>query len=132
MTRIAHAVPFIALVRDAAPGRVELARDGGVTVRYRPGTRERALLRLAAVELARIHRAAGAQRIVPLVTPPLEWSAGQPFEPWLDALRDRPITPNRVLLFSGPPAARRAGSARTRGRASRTPTARSTGCAACG
>ena len=91
---------FIAIVRDRGTGRVELARDGGVTVRYAPGAAEQALLRRGAVELSRLHRAAGARRIVPLVTPPLTWDEGAPFDPWLEQLGRRPVSPNRVLLFT--------------------------------
>jgi choline dehydrogenase-like flavoprotein len=100
MRRAAHVAPFIAIVRDRSTGRVELARDGGVTVRYAPGEQERELLRLAALELARVHRAAGADTLIPLVTPPLPWRAGEPWQPWLDRLRARPVASNRVLLFS--------------------------------
>jgi choline dehydrogenase-like flavoprotein len=91
---------FLAIVRDRTEGRVSLARDGGVDVRYAPGPADRELLRRAQLELARIQRAAGAARIVPLTTPPLEWRQGEPFDPWLDQLTRRPIAPNRVLLFT--------------------------------
>jgi choline dehydrogenase-like flavoprotein len=91
---------FLAIVRDRGTGRVDAGRDGTVTVRYAPGPQDRELLRLAGLELARLHRAAGAERIVPLVTPPLEWRQGRPFEPYLDALKARPIASNRVLLFT--------------------------------
>ena len=100
MAGSARTAAFIGLVRDRNPGRVELARDGGVTVRYAPGAPERALLGRAMLELARLHRAAGAERIVPLVTPPATWDAGQPFEPYLAELGRRPISSNRVLLFT--------------------------------
>jgi choline dehydrogenase-like flavoprotein len=52
------------------------------------------------VELAKVHRAAGARRIVPLVTPPLDWDDGEPFDPWLASLGARPVASNRVLLFT--------------------------------
>ena len=91
---------FIAIVRDRSTGRVELASDGGVTVRYAPGAAERALLQQGARELARIHHAAGARRIVPLVTPPLTWDEGMPFDPYLAEIGRRPVTANRVLLFT--------------------------------
>ena len=71
-----------------------------MAVRYAPGPTERELLRLGALELARIHRAAGAHRITSLATPPLDWHLGDAFGPWLDALKARPIAPNRVLLFT--------------------------------
>jgi choline dehydrogenase-like flavoprotein len=100
MALAGHTAAFLAIVRDRGLGRVSADRDGGVTVRYAPRAQEAVLLRLAALELARLHRAAGADRIIPLVTPPLEWRAGRPFDPFLEALRARPIGPNRVLLFT--------------------------------
>ena len=100
MRRADGIAAFLAIVRDRSTGRVSVERDGSVSVGYAPGVQERELLRLAAVELARIQRAAGAERIVPLVTPPLDWRDGQPFEPYLEALKARPVAPNRVLLFT--------------------------------
>jgi choline dehydrogenase-like flavoprotein len=100
MAAAGRTAAFLAIVRDRTTGRVDLDRDGGVTVRYAPGAPERVLLRDAMLRLARVHRAAGAERIVPLVTPPLPWDAGRPFEPYLEALGRRPIAPNRVLLFT--------------------------------
>lgn len=100
MTRCDRAAAFIAIVRDRNPGRIELARDGGITVRYTPGPPERELLRNGSLALARIHRAAGAKQIVPLLTPPLEWREHDDFDSWLGRLRDRPISPNRILLFT--------------------------------
>jgi choline dehydrogenase-like flavoprotein len=52
------------------------------------------------LELARVHRAAGARRVVPLLTPPLTWDDGQLFERYLGELGRRPISPNRALLFT--------------------------------
>ena len=100
MTHCGHVAAFLAIVNDRSTGRVELARDGGVLVRYVPGARERHLLMRGSQEIGRIHHAAGAERIIPLVTPPLDWVKGQPFEPWLASLAKRPIASNRVLLFT--------------------------------
>jgi choline dehydrogenase-like flavoprotein len=100
MERCDRLASFLAIVRDEGVGRVDAGRDGAVTVRYAPGLQEREILRLASLELARLHRAAGADRIIPLVTPPLEWRTGQPFDPYLADLRARPIESNRVLLFT--------------------------------
>ncbi len=100
MTRCDGIAAFIALVRDRSEGRVSLARDGGVSIQYAPAKADQALLRRASLELAKIHRAAGAKRVIPLVTPPHDWRESQPFEPWLDALGARPISPNRILLFT--------------------------------
>ncbi len=100
MTQCDRTAAFLAIVRDRGTGRVDVGRDGAVTVRYAPGAQERELMRRASLELARLHRAAGAERIVPLVTPPLEWRTGQPFDPYLQRLEARPIEANRVLLFT--------------------------------
>jgi choline dehydrogenase-like flavoprotein len=94
------AAAFLGIVRDRTVGRVSIARDGGTSIDYQPGVADRELLRRASVELARIHRAAGARQIVPLVTPPLTWRDGESFEPWLETLGRRPIASNRILLFS--------------------------------
>ena len=100
MTRCDRVAAFLAIVRDESTGRVIAGRDGSVTVKYEPGARERELLRLGSLELARLQRASGAERVIPLVTPPLEWRRGEAFEPYLERLRARPIASNRVLLFT--------------------------------
>jgi choline dehydrogenase-like flavoprotein len=100
MTQCDQVAAFLAIVRDRTAGRVTLARDGGVAIRYAPGAADRELLRLGSLELARVHRAAGARRVIPLLTPPLDWHDGEPFDAWLDALARRPIEANRILLFS--------------------------------
>jgi hypothetical protein len=100
MTRCDGVAAFLGIVRDRNVGRISIARDGGTSIEYTPGAPERELLRRASVELAKVHRAAGARQIIPLVTPPHTWRDGQPFDPWLDALGQRSISANRILLFS--------------------------------
>ena len=100
LSEAAHAAAFLAIVRDRGAGRIDLARDGGVRIRYAVGPDERRLLERATVEVARVHRAAGARRIVTLHTPALELAADQPFEPFAAEISHRGISPNRILLFS--------------------------------
>lgn len=100
MTQCDHVAAFLGIVRDRNVGRISIARDGGTNIEYRPGVPERELLRRASVELARVHRAAGARHVIPLVTPPHAWRDGQPFGPWLEALGRRSVSANRILLFS--------------------------------
>ncbi len=100
MTQCDHVAAFLGIVRDRSVGRVSIARDGGTSIAYAPGAPERELLRRASVELARVHRAAGARQVIPLVTPPHTWRDGQPFDPWLEVLGRRSISANRILLFS--------------------------------
>ena len=77
-----------------------MARDGGTSIQYAPGDLEKSLISRATVELAKIHRAAGATDQIPLVTPPMTLRRGEAYEPWLAALGKRPVTANRVLLFT--------------------------------
>jgi choline dehydrogenase-like flavoprotein len=100
MARCDHVAAFLGIVRDRGTGRISIGRDGGVDISYQPGAAERELLRRASVELAKVHRAAGADRIIPLVTPPHGWREGEAFDPWLDGLGRRSISPNRILLFT--------------------------------
>jgi choline dehydrogenase-like flavoprotein len=100
MARAAHVAPLLGIVRDRTPGRVDLDRDGAVRIRYPVGRTERELLRRAMVELARIHRAAGADRIETLHTPLLAGDAGPGFDRLVAEIERRPVAPNRVLLFS--------------------------------
>ena len=100
MTRCDGIAAFLSLVRDRSEGRISLARDGGVSIQYAPGKADQALLRRASLEMAKVHRAAGAKRLIPLVTPPHDWRDGEPFEPWLESLAARSISANRILLFT--------------------------------
>jgi choline dehydrogenase-like flavoprotein len=100
MTQCDGIAAFLSLVRDRTEGRITLARDGGVDIHYAPGREDQALLRRASLEMARVHHAAGARQVIPLVTPPLDWHRGEAFEPYLAALGARPISANRILLFT--------------------------------
>ncbi|HEX9045160.1 MAG TPA: GMC family oxidoreductase [Candidatus Limnocylindrales bacterium] len=100
MSEARNVAAFLAIVRDRTVGRVDLDRDGAVRVRYRPGAAERALLRRGMVELARIHRAAGARRQEALATPPITLEPGGSFDVFEDRLARADVGPNRVLLFT--------------------------------
>lgn len=96
----ANTAPFIGIVRDRAPGRVDLDRDGAPRMRYFPDADDRKLLVRAMVEMARIHHAAGARRLVTLYTPPLEMEHRDGLEAFVSEIERRGITPNRVVVFS--------------------------------
>jgi choline dehydrogenase-like flavoprotein len=100
MARMTHVAPFIGIVRDRNPGRVDLHRDGTVRIRYGVGAPERGMLKRAMVELARIQVAAGARRLFTLHTPPLEMAEGGSLDAFTAEIERRPIAPNRILLFS--------------------------------
>lgn len=96
----ANVAPFLGIVRDRTPGRVELDRDGKTRMRYFPAEMERRLLVRAMVELAKIHHAAGARRLVTLYTPPLELEGRDGLDRFTAEIERRGIVPNRLVLFS--------------------------------
>jgi choline dehydrogenase-like flavoprotein len=100
MALMAHVAPLIAIVRDRTMSRVDLWPDGTPRIRYGDGRPERALLTQAMVELAEVLRAAGATRVLTLHTPLHEWRSGMPWGAYLEGIRSRGVSPNRVLLFT--------------------------------
>ncbi len=94
-----HIAPFIAIVRDETEGRVRVDRDGEPIVDYSCGGTERRLLTRGMTECARIHVAAGAQRMFTLHTPPLEHT-GADIERFAADIERRGVVPNRVGIFS--------------------------------
>ena len=73
-----------------ASGRVVLAPDGGPVVQWElHDPRDLETARIANVELARLHEAAGARSIFTFDPPGLRWVRGEePFESFLDRLRN--------------------------------------------
>lgn len=100
LAEAAHAAAFLAIVRDRTPGRVDIDRDGAPRIRYGVGAPERRLLERGMAEMARIHHAAGAGRILTLHTPPLERESGGSIDGFVAEIAKRGISPNRVLLFT--------------------------------
>jgi choline dehydrogenase-like flavoprotein len=100
--------PLVALTRDGGVGRVSLTRAGRVRVDYRLDSTGTATLRHALVSMARIARAAGAQRIVAAGTPAV-WhgrrgfaTASEPrqFVVFEDRLQAMDFAANRGSVFS--------------------------------
>jgi choline dehydrogenase-like flavoprotein len=87
MRKLARVAPWHGVAHDHGSGEVVLGPDGVAVVRWRltdPVDREVAAR--AHVELARIHRAAGAEEIYTFHVPELRWRAGQDFDAFLDTL----------------------------------------------
>ena len=79
-----------AVTRDRGSGRVVLGPGGGAVVQWElHDPRDLETARIANVELARLHEAAGAHSIFTFDPPGLRWVRGEePFERFLDRLRD--------------------------------------------
>ncbi len=102
MQRIRFAASFIVLTRDSSSGRVRITRDGRPYFDYRPGKQERRLMRHGMATAARIHFAAGAERITTIHTTPLKWerASGESIDKFCRKIEGAPTSPNRLPLFS--------------------------------
>jgi choline dehydrogenase-like flavoprotein len=76
MQRFQNACAIIALTRDHGGGSVTLTPHGGTHVEYVLGDRELDYLRRGIIAAARVHVAAGADRVVTTGSEPLEWRTG--------------------------------------------------------
>lgn len=113
--RLGNVAPLIGIVADSGGGRVRSTRNGNVRIDYRVDRRDAVTLRRALVEMARIGRAAGAEELVALGTPPAWWRGtdapghgGDGFGAYLGRLSRFDFAPHRGMVFS----AHQMGSAR--------------------
>jgi len=103
MQQIRFTAPFIVLARDSNSGRVRITQTGEPYFDYRLGGEEKRLLRHGMATAARIHFAAGAERVVTLHTTRLIWerTAENPsIEKFCRRIDKAPTSPNRLPLFS--------------------------------
>jgi choline dehydrogenase-like flavoprotein len=103
MQQVRFAASFIVLTRDASSGRVRITRAGEPYFDYRPGAGEKRLLKAGMANAARIHFAAGAERIMTLHATRLSWERaadGASIEKFCRQIEAAPTGPNRLPLFS--------------------------------
>lgn len=102
MQRARRVAPFIVLARDFSTGRVLLTRKGEPYFDYRLGRQEKRLMKHGMTVVARIHEAAGAERILTLHTQGLVWQrdTGEPIGDFCQRIEAAPTSPNRLPLFS--------------------------------
>ena len=102
MQTVRLAAPFIVLTRDSNEGTVRVTKTGQPYFDYRLGRDEKKLLRHGMAVAARIHHAAGAERIITLHTAQLSWEreGGGSIEKFCRAIDAAPVGPNRLPLFS--------------------------------
>jgi len=102
MQRIKSVAPSIVLTRDSNPGRVRFDKSGQPYFEYRLGSEEKKLIKHGMATVARIHHAAGADRIITLHTTRLVWEreSGVPIEKFCREIASAPTSPNRLPLFS--------------------------------
>lgn len=107
MAEVAHLASFLVLTRDRGEGRVSADRAGEPLIDYVVSSRDRAHILHGLRQGARIHLAAGAQRVISLQNRPTDLrrsGAGPVAEQQLRAfdrlVQRRGLGPNRIVLFS--------------------------------
>jgi choline dehydrogenase-like flavoprotein len=102
MQSVRRAAPFIVLTRDSNSGRVRITKSGQPYFDYRLGKEERKLIRHGMATVARIHHAAGADRIITLHSDGVAWDrhTSQSIDRFCKTIEAAPTAPNRLPLFS--------------------------------
>ncbi|HEX3510539.1 MAG TPA: FAD-dependent oxidoreductase [Solirubrobacteraceae bacterium] len=101
-TKLAHFAPFISVARDHGEGEVVIDDYGRAVTRWGFGDEVDArLFRRAMIELARMHRAAGAKEVITVhQRPRLAWSEGEDFDAFLAEIEERSLAPNDIAAFT--------------------------------
>ena len=102
MQRVRYAAPFIVLSRDSTSGRVRFTPAGQPYFDYRLGSGEKKRIKHGMSTVARMHHAAGAERIFTLHSTGLSWDreSGVSIEKFCKEINAAPTSPNRLPLFS--------------------------------
>jgi choline dehydrogenase-like flavoprotein len=101
MSTLRWQAPFITVARDHGSGEVVLDEHGRAVVRWDfEDEVDARLARVANVELARLHHAAGAERIFTLHSAPLMWSRGDDFDGYLGQVEGASYAPNDIACFT--------------------------------
>jgi len=103
MQRAKYSAPFIVLTRDSSSGRVRVTRAGEPYFDYRIGRAEKRLLKHGMATAARMHHAAGAERIMTLHSTGVVWDReedGESIDKLCRRINAAPTSPNRLPLFS--------------------------------
>lgn len=102
MQRVRNSAPFIVLTRDAEAGRVRITKTGQAYFDYRLGRQERQLIKHGMATVARMHHAAGADRILTLHSDIVAWDrdSKQSIDKFCKTIEAAPTSPNKLPLFS--------------------------------
>lgn len=102
MAAASRMAPLLAVTRDGGEGRVSTTRAGRVRVDYRLDRIGVATLRHALIKMSRLARAAGADEILAVGSPPAWFRGGTSaaFERYVDRLAAFDFGPNRGAVFS--------------------------------
>jgi acyl-CoA reductase-like NAD-dependent aldehyde dehydrogenase/choline dehydrogenase-like flavoprotein len=101
IARFRNSSGLILLIRDRGHGRVDVDAAGNAVPSYRlVDDLDVANFRAGLEAVARVHEAAGAERIIALSRNRLVWSRGEDFDAFLTRLRDCSLDPHEHAVFS--------------------------------
>ncbi len=102
MGKLRHIAPFISVARDHGEGQVVIDDHGRAVTRWSLSDElDARMFRRAMVELARLHRAAGATEIVMFFQrPALSWREGEDFDAFLAQIERASLAANDVAAFT--------------------------------
>ena len=101
IARFRNTSGLILLIRDRGHGRVDVDAAGNAVPSYRlVDDLDVANFRAGLQAVARVHEAAGAERIMALNRRRLAWSRGEDFDAFLTRLRDCSLAPHEHAVFS--------------------------------
>ncbi len=102
LERLPHIAPFVSVARDHGEGRVVIDEHGRAVTRWSfTDELDARMFRRAIVELAKLHRAAGATEILTFYQRPgLSWQEGQDFDAFLAEIERGSLAPNDIAAFS--------------------------------
>jgi choline dehydrogenase-like flavoprotein len=100
--KLRHLAPFISVARDHGEGEVAIDAHGRAVTRWSFSDElDASMFRRAMVELARLHRAAGAQEILTFYQRPvIGWREGEDFDAFLQAIEQGSLAANDVAAFT--------------------------------
>ncbi|HYM55732.1 MAG TPA: FAD-dependent oxidoreductase [Solirubrobacteraceae bacterium] len=100
--KLRHVAPFISVARDHGEGQVAIDEHGRAVTRWSfQDDVDARMFRRAMVELAKLHRAAGAQEILTFYQRPvLSWREGEDFEAFLGAIEQGSLQANDIAAFT--------------------------------
>jgi choline dehydrogenase-like flavoprotein len=96
-----YSAPFISVARDHGEGQVVIDGHGRAVTRWSfDDDIDARMFRRAMVELAKLHRAAGATEIFTFHQHLLNWREGEDFDAFIAEIERRPLQPNDIAAFT--------------------------------
>jgi choline dehydrogenase-like flavoprotein len=96
-----YAAPFITVARDHGEGEVAIDAHGRAVVRWSLSDEiDRRIFIRGNQELAKLHKAAGAQEIFTLHSARVSWRKGEDFDAFLEQIQDASYDANDVAIFT--------------------------------